>query len=263
MKSVSVSALALAGLCAATAVQAADVDVGVDFKSAYVATGATCNDGWTAMPWLSASGFKVGDTEIPLVFDFWGAMDLERYTPNRPYSRVGRFQEIDLDVMLDLAKVAPLDDDFSYSIGYLEYDYPEQPAETDNLILFTAGYDCPLAPSFTTKYRIGGPSAGKFECALAVSHGITLDEDNGIGLDFSADVWYVNVEDADNKWDAESGERAARSGFACMDFTASLSIQKAYVGVTYVARLDDDVLPDGPYGYDAKWIASCGISYGF
>ena len=53
------------------------------------------------------------------------------------------------------------------------------------------------------------------------------------------------------------------SGFACADFSASLSFQKAYVGVTYVARLDDDVLPDGPYGYDSKWIASCGISYGF
>lgn len=49
MKSSSASALALAGLCAVS-VQAADVDVGVDFKSAYVATGATCNDGWVAMP---------------------------------------------------------------------------------------------------------------------------------------------------------------------------------------------------------------------
>lgn len=255
MKSVSVSALAIAGLCAATAVQAADVDVGVDFKSAYVATGATCNDGWTAMPWLSASGFKVGDTELPLVFDFWGAMDLERYTPNKPFSRVGRFQEIDLDVMLDLAKIAPVDDDFSYSVGYLEYDYPEQPYETDNLLIFTAGYDCILAPSFTAKYRIGGEHQGKFEGALAVSHGIALDEDNGIGLDLSADIWYVNVDDEDG---AET-----ESGLACMDFTASLSFKKAYVGVTYIARLDDDVLPDGPYGYDAKWIASCGVSYGF
>ena len=135
MKSSSASALALAGLCAVS-VQAADVDVGVDFKSAYVATGATCNDGWVAMPWLSVSGMKVGDTDLPLVFDFWGAMDLERYTPNKPYSRVGRFQEIDLDVMLDLAKIAPIDDNFSYSIGYLEYDYPEQDAETDHLVLF-------------------------------------------------------------------------------------------------------------------------------
>lgn len=254
MKSTSVFALALAGLCAVS-VQAADVDVGVDFKSAYVATGSTCNDGWVAMPWLSVAGFKVGDTAVPVVFDFWGAMDLERYTPNRPYSRVGRFQEIDLDVMLDLAKVAPIDDNFSYSIGYLEYDYPEQPAETDNLIIFTAGYDCLLAPSFTAKYRVGGPSQGKFEGALAVSHGFVLDEECGVGLDFSADIWYVNVDDVDGA--------TADSGFACMDFTASLSVKKAYVGVTYVARLDDDVLGDGPYAYDVKWIASCGISYGF
>jgi len=254
MKSSSASALALAGLCAVS-VQAADVDVGVDFKSAYVATGATCNDGWVAMPWLSVSGMKVGDTDLPLVFDFWGAMDLERYTPNKPYSRVGRFQEIDLDVMLDLAKIAPIDDNFSYSIGYLEYDYPEQDLETDNLLLFTAGYDCLLAPSFTAKYRIGGPSQGKFEGALAVSHGFKLDEDNNVGLDFSADIWYVNNDDVDGQTND--------SGFACADFSASLSFQKAYVGVTYVARLDDDVLPDGPYGYDSKWIASCGISYGF
>lgn len=254
MKATSVSALALAGLCAVS-VQAADVDVGVDFKSAYVATGATCNDGWVAMPWLSASGFKIGDTALPLVFDFWGAMDLERYTPNKPYSRVGRFQEIDLDVMLDLAKVLPIDDNFSYSIGYLEYDYPEQDVETDNLLLFTAGYDCLLAPSFTAKYRIGGPSQGKFEGALAVSHGFTLCEEYGVGLDLSADIWYVNIDDVDG---AEGD-----SGLACADFTASLSFMKAYVGVTYVARIDDDVLGDGPYAYDAKWIASLGISYGF
>ena len=247
MKSLSASALALAGLCAVSA-QAADVDVGVDFKSAYVATGATCNDGWMAMPWLSASGFKMGDTELPVVFDFWGAMDLEKIDGDARSKR-GRFEEIDLDVMLNLAKIAPIDENFSYSIGYLEYDYPAHDWNTDNLILFTAGYDCLLAPSFTAKYRVGGDHVGKFEGALAVSHGVTLDEDNGIGLDLSADIWYVDNEDG--------GE----NGLACADFTASLSVQKAYVGVTYVARIDDDVLTDD--SYDTKWIASCGISYGF
>ena len=63
--SLIVSSLAVAGLCAVSA-EAASVEAGVDFQTAYVATGTTCNDGWVAQPWVSVGGLKVGDTDLPL-----------------------------------------------------------------------------------------------------------------------------------------------------------------------------------------------------
>ena len=72
------SSLALAGICAVPAF-AADAEVSIDFKSAYVCTGATCLDGWVAQPNLWVGGIKAGETEIPISFDVWGCMDLEGY----------------------------------------------------------------------------------------------------------------------------------------------------------------------------------------
>lgn len=246
------SALAAAGICAS--VQAANVDVGLDFKSAYVATGTTCNDGWVAMPWVDVYGLKAGDTDIPLLFEVWGAMDLQEYEPNKPYSRSGRFQEIDLLLQLDLGALWTPCEEFSWSIGYLEYDYPEQDAETDNLVVFNAGYDCWLNPSFTVKYRVGGPSKEKCEMALAGSHGFKLDEAGDFGLSFSADVWYV----------IQADESELDDGFACADFTGKLSWKSFYVSATYVAQIDDDVLPDGDaWAYDEEWVFAVGASYSF
>ena len=60
-----------------------------------------------------------------------------------------------------------------------------------------------------------------------------------LNLGLTADVWYVNVDDVDG---AETD-----SGLACADFKAQLSAGPAYVAATYVAQIDDDVLPDGLY----------------
>ena len=65
----------------------------------------------------------------------------------------------------------------------------------------------------------------------------------------------MNVDDVDGA--------STDSGLACADFTAKLSAGPAYVAATYVAQIDDDVLPDGPWGYDVEWVFSCGVSYEF
>ena len=274
------STLAVAGLCAAPAfaddeVQAAveeetktgsTVEVGLDFQSAYVATGATCNDGWVAMPWAEISGLSVGDVKIPLSCSFWGAIDLEPY-PYNPNSKKGHFQEIDVDVMLDLGALWKPCDGFNWKIGYLEYDYPSQGAtrtddegnevaggnNTDHVLVYKMGYEAVVSPSFVAKYRLGGPSEGKLETSFGLSSEVKLLDDVKLGL--SADIWYVNVDDVDGA--------STDSGLACADFTAKVSFGPAYVGCTYVAQIDDDVLPDGPYGYDVKWYASFGVSQAF
>ncbi|MBQ6103498.1 MAG: hypothetical protein IJL06_07480 [Kiritimatiellae bacterium] len=260
------SSLAVAGLCAVPAfaddaVPAAEpetgaaVEFGLDFQSAYVATGATCNDGWVAQPWVWVGDLKAGDTAIPLSFDFWGCMDLEKVNGDEN-SRKGRFEEIDLDVMLDLGALWTPDENFCWEIGYLEYDYPGHDWKADNLIKFDMKYKCFLNPKFVAKYRIGGDSKGKLEAALEISEGATLVKGTkigDIGVAFVADIWYVNNDDVDDS-DLDSG-------LACADFTAKLTAGHAYVGCTYVAQIDDDVLTDD--AYDVEWIASFGASYAF
>ncbi len=260
------SSLALAGICAVPAF-AADAEVSIDFKSAYVATGATCLDGWVAQPNLWVGGIKAGETEIPISFDVWGCMDLEGYddyvvdelgneykVKNNGHKR--RFEEIDLEVDLDLGALWTPDENFKWSIGYLEYDYPGYDWKADNLILFVMKYKCFLNPKFTAKYRVGGDSKGKLEAGFELSEGVTLVEDTvvgDIGAKVIADIWYVNNDDVDGS-DLESG-------LACADVTAKLTCGPAYVGCTYVAQIDDDVLTDD--AYDAEWIASFGAAYEF
>lgn len=250
------SAAAAAALCAVSA-NAADATVGVDFKTAYLATGATINDAPVFCPWAEISGLKIGETALPFTLGFWGNMDLDEYDDDPEATDPGRFSEIDLNVDLDLGALWTPDEKFSWSIGYLEYDYPVGGYDTDNLVTFKAGYDCLLAPSFTCKYRIGGPSEQMYELCFALSHSLVIDEETlgGISLGLSADVWYVNYDDVD---DTEKD-----SGFACSDFTASLNVGDFYVSGTYVAQWDDDTLPDGPYGYDVEWIGACGFSHTF
>ena len=260
------SSLALAGICAVPAF-AADAEVSIDFKSAYVATGATCLDGWVAQPNLWVGGIKAGETEIPISFDVWGCMDLEGYddyvvdelgneykVKNNGHKR--RFEEIDLEVDLDLGALWTPDEDFSWSIGYLEYDYPGYDWKADNLIIFVMKYGCFLNPKFTAKYRVGGDSKGMLEAGFELSEGVTVAEGTSvgdIGLAVSADIWYVNRDDVDGA--------TLDSGLACADVTAKLTVGKCYVGCTYVAQIDDDVLSDE--AYDAEWIASFGAAYGF
>ena len=260
------SSLALAGICAVPAF-AADAEVSLDFKSAYVATGATCLDGWVAQPNIWVGGIKAGETEIPISFDVWGCMDLEGYddyvvdelgneykVKNNGHKR--RFEEIDLEVDLDLGALWTPDEDFSWSIGYLEYDYPGYDWKADNLIIFVMKYGCFLNPKFTAKYRVGGDSKGKLEAGLQLSEDVTFVEDTAvgnIGAAFEANIWYVNNDDVDGS-DLESG-------LACADVTAKLTVGSCYVGCTYVAQIDDDVLTDE--AYDAEWIASFGAAYGF
>ena len=260
------SSLALAGICAVPAF-AADAEVSIDFKSAYVATGATCLDGWVAQPNLWVGGIKAGETEIPISFDVWGCMDLEGYDDydvdengverkfkNNEHKR--RFEEIDLEVDLDLGALWTPDEDFSWSIGYLEYDYPGYDWKADNLVIFSMGYGCFLNPKFTAKYRVGGDSKGKLEAGFELSEGVVFAEGTAvgdIGAKVSADIWYVNNDDVDGS-DLESG-------LACADVTAKLTVGAAYVGCTYIAQIDDDVLTDD--AYDVEWIASLGAAYGF
>lgn len=262
----STSALALvaAGLCVSAQ---AGVDVGFDFNSAYVPSGATCNDGWVFQPFIDVYDLKIGDVALPVEFDVWGNMDLEDYDDDPEATDPGRFSEIDFQVRFNLAQYIG-DDALTLYVGYLEYDYPVAGGDADTLVDAKVGYDFSTGDtelfnaSLRLKYRVGGPSEGKYEVIGDIHRGFELGqvcEKCSLGLTVGADVVYVDVDDADNN----KGEDKLDSGLACADIYAKLSCGDFTVGCTYVAQIDDDVLPDGPYGYDVEWIATIGWCHGF
>ena len=214
------SSLAIAALCAAPAARAeeavepvapeednANVHVwaGLEFKNAYTATGATCNDGWVAQPCVDVYDLKFGEFELPVTFEFWGNIDLEKYDGDED-SKAGRFQEVDLAVYLNLGGY--IDENLTLDIGYLEYDYPRHAWETDNLIHAKAKYKFALdnlgaiTPCVQAKYRFAGDSKGKCEMAAELAYGVTLANDvvaDGwdLGFGLSADIWYVSCDGMD------------------------------------------------------------------
>ena len=239
--------LAVAGLCVSA--QAANVSLTGEFKTAYVATGATCNDGFVFNPDIYIDGLKIGDTDLPLSFDVWGNVDLDDDYDPESY-KAGRFSEIDLEVALDLGAFWTPSENFSWSVGYLEYDYPQPAWNPDHLIDFNMGYsDGFVNPAFQVKYRFAGDSKEKCEFRLKLSHSWDLGNDFGFGL--TADCWYI----------IQAPESELDDGFACADFTAKLSFQHLFASCTYVCQLDDDVLTDE--AYDVDWIGAVGIGYDF
>lgn len=281
MKSLVASSLAVAALCAATTARseeaaaapapekadpAVHVWAGIDFKSAYTATGATCNDGWVAQPCVDIFGLKFGEFELPMTFEFWGNIDLHRYEPDE-YSKTGHFQEIDLAAYLNLGGY--LDDDLTADVGYLEYDYPSHDADPDHVIHTKLAYGYGLdgvgkfTPKFQAKYRIAGPSEGKCEYGFELGYSATLAKEvlNGwdLGVEFAADAWYITTGGMDRD---EEGCRP-EGGWACSYLTAKVTLGNVYAGVQRIHRWEDDVLADGPWGYDKKWVAMTGISYEF
>lgn len=291
MKSTLVASSLAAALCATTAVRAQEVApapapeaapapaaemevseakvhvwAGLDFKTAYTATGATCNDGWVAQPCVDIFGLTFGDFVLPVTFEFWGNIDLERYDED-PDSKGGHFQEIDLAAYLNLGDY--IYDGLTFDVGYLEYDYPSHDADPDHLVHFVAkyGFDFDnwgeITPKLQAKYRVAGPSEGKCEYAAEISWGVTLAKDvccgKDLGFSVSADAWYVDNRGMDRDEDGARPE----SGWCCSYLTAKVSLGDFYVGVQRIFRFEDDVLPDGAYGYDEKWIGMCGVSYEF
>ena len=265
MKSTLVASSIAAAALAATSVQAADVWAGLDFKSAYTATGATCNDGWVAQPCVDVYGLKVGEVAIPVTLEFWGNIDLEEYSADDE-SRADRFQEIDLAATLNLGGY--IDDALTLDVGYLEYDYPNHHGESDHLLTAKVGYEIGLGegcgsftPSVVAKYRVAGPSKYKCEWGFDFCYSVGLGEVNGWAVTFKLDndYWYVDNSGRDRD---EEGYRPD-SGFACSDLTAKLSVGCFYAGVQRIFRLDHDALDKGPWGYDVKTIGMFGVSYDF
>jgi len=237
---VGMVALGMVGL-----VRAADVNVSADLASSYIFRGATMNEDPVVQPGVTISGMKIGDTVLPVTLGSWGNFDLGNYDGK---VENGEFSEVDLFGSIALPK---LWDPLAWSIGYTEYLYPSSGADTDrefNLV-FTGEDPYGIAPYASINYGVDGLLQNDWylELGVAPTYKLTDDVTLGAGASVSAKIQDDGAADGFNA--------------AVFNVSASYKIVKATLG--YVCQMDDDVLPDGPFGYDREWFAKVGVNYTF
>ena len=224
-------------LAGATGADAAEASVSVDVASAYVFRGATFNDGAVLQPGLEVSG-------LPIDLGVWGNLDLDDYDGA---VEDGQFSEIDIYGSYSL----PIEsEDVEVSVGYTEYVYPSAGGDADREVSLSAGLALPLAPSVTASYGVDGGIDKDLYVEAGVSHGVEVSED--LSVEGGATMAFLDDDDG------ESG---------LSNFTVSLSATYKFLtaGVTYVGRIDDDVLADVEDGgaYDTEVYGTIGISHAF
>ncbi len=237
MKSLVIAGVLAWGLCGRA--QAAEVGVSVDFASDYVFRGVTLNNGMVLQPGLEVSGFKVGETDIPLTLGVWGNLDLERYYGNES----GKFSEVDLYVSYDLPELV---EGLGWSVGYVEYLYPGADADADRELNLGFSVDTLLSPSLTLNYGVGGAVKKDLYAELAIEHGV--DVGHGITLTAGSALGCLIDNDGDD-------------GFGVLSLSLAASWKMLTVSGTYYVQLDDDVLTDDLY--DTRFVAMVGISHTF
>jgi len=231
--------------CAAVAVQAAEVSVGVDFASAYVFRGTTFNDGAVMQPYAEISGFPIPEEAGSLAIGTWANYDIDSYDGAL---EEGEFSEIDYYLSYSLP-VSAMD----LSIGYCEYTYPSGGGDADRELSVSVGNslgDTALYAGFTGNYLIGG--GGSWYLNPALEYG--MDVSDALSASAGVSVGYVIADDG--------GEDGFNDATFSLGASYALSESWALNGsVAYVAQLDDDVLTDTAHDVDV--FGMIGISTDF
>lgn len=244
-KMLGISSVIIAGVVGASA---ADVDVGVDFASAYVFRGATLNDGFVAQPYLEASGiggFTIGT---------WSNFDLDDNAGGSPEG--GNFSEVDYYLSYDL----PIESDaVGVSVGYCEYMYPRAggsatvsadgtsadvtPVDADRELSLGLSFDAPLSPEVGIYYGIDGGIDKALYIELGLGHEVELGE--GVTGSIGGTLGFL---------DPDSGD----SGISFAGISLGVSYGFLSAGVQYIIETDKDVL-----SVDEDFVGTIGISGSF
>jgi len=181
--------------------------IGLDIASSYIFRGFTVNKNPSLQPTLKA-------TAGGLTLGTWGSFPMDREEGELE-------QEVDLYATYDRAVGA-----FVFSIGAIEYTYPESDLDNDREIMLKAALTAPLSPSLaiyhglegavekSTYYELAGKqelySTGRFSSALRATLGY-LDSDAG------------------------------EDGLSHLTLTATASYAVVTASLNYVAETDADV----------------------
>lgn len=232
---------ACALICGTITIHAAEVSTSLDIANAYVFRGYTLSDSVVLQPGLEVA--------TPVTFGVWGNLNTDDYGSDTS----GQFTEIDLYASYNV----PLGlDPFGLSVGYTEYTYPSTGGggDADREVAVGLSADILFSPSLDIYYGLDGVVEKTLYIELGGGHTIDIIED--ITCDLGLIVAYINPDEGE-------------SGFSHANISAALGYKMFSLSVTYIAQLDDKVLPDATFdesgnvetlGYDTDIIVTLGIS---
>ena len=223
------------GIAAGAMAEGGSRSVSLDAVNAYVFRGSTLNDGFVLQPGgeVGFSGFSAGVWANYDVSDYDGALD------------DNKFSEVDLYGSCSIP-VEFID----ASVGYTAYIYPLDSTDADHEISLSLGLDVILAPSIGVFYGVGGGIKESLYIEVGIGHEVELAED--LSAECGIAIGYLDPEEGD-------------SGFSHSDISIGMSYKAFSASVTYVAQIDEDVLPNVDDGgsYDAEVIAMVGVNQAF
>ncbi len=235
--------------CLIASMASAEVSLTTDFASAYVFRGATLNDSFVVQPGFAATGLGLPEKYGMVLFGVWGNYTLSDYGS----SEGSNFSEIDWYGAYYLPSLAT---GLNLSIGYTEYTYGSGSGvnvsgTSEAEVNLEAAYEIAGA-SIGIRYNqgVGGVVGTSAYTELTLGYGASFT--TNLSGSVTAHVGYAAPD-------------AGPSGFQMYDIGGSLlyalnEMWGVNASLTYIGQGDEDVLPDGLYGYDVNFVGKIGLS---
>jgi len=217
-----------------------------DVMSKYVWRGQNLVDDWVLQPgaYISYNNFTAS---------FWGNLDL---TDENGYK--GEFSEIDLT--LDYSGQVPGADFLSYSLGFINYDFPVNGGFDDTWEIYWGfGLDVPASPSVTVYHDVD-EAAGTY-VSFGIGHSIENLTDLGLGVDLSASIGWGSSGYNKSYWGPDESELNDLVLSAAFPFEAAgLAVTPS---VNYITIVGDDIRAPNTYGQNDMWVIGVGFAKEF
>jgi hypothetical protein len=229
-----------------------EVSVGAsaDLLSKYVWRGQNLVDDWVLQPGASI-GYK------NLTASVWGNLDLT----DENYHK-GEFSEVDLT--LDYTGQVPGVDFLSYSLGFINYDFPVSGGGDDTWEFYWGfGLDVPASPSVTVFHDVD-EAEGTY-ISFGVGHSfenvVDLGSDTWLGVDLSAGIGWGSGGYNESYWTVN------KSAMNDLVLSAAFPFEIAGFAITpsvnYVTLMSDEIRSPNAYGSNDTWFAGVGFSKEF
>lgn len=222
------------------------VGASADVMSKYVWRGQNLVDDWVLQPgaYVSYKGITAS---------FWGNLDL---TDENGYE--GEFSEIDLT--LDYSGQVPGADFLSYSLGFINYDFPVNGGFDDTWELYWGfGLDVPASPSVTVYHDVD-EVAGTY-VSFGIGHSMENLTDLGLGVDLSASIGWGSSGYNKSYWGPDKSELNDLVLSAAFPFEAAgFAITPS---VNYITLIGDDIRAPNTYGQNDMWVVGIGFAKEF
>lgn len=184
---------------------------------------------------------------------FWGNLDL---TDENGYE--GEFSEIDLT--LDYSGQVPGADFLSYSLGFINYDFPVNGGFDDTWEIYWGfGLDVPASPSVTVYHDVD-EAAGTY-VSFGIGHSMENLTDLGLGVDLSASIGWGSSGYNKSYWGPDKSELNDLVLSAAFPFEAAgFAITPS---VNYITLIGDDIRASNTYGQNDMWVVGIGFAKEF